>query len=276
MNYNQVHKIDLNPNVVDCIIFWTKNPKDMMDNLYLLKDYHFYFQFTLNPYDKTIESRIPEKSMLIHTFMRLSDMIGKNRIIWRYDPIILSSNISKHYHYEHFEYLAEKIHKFTNKCVISFIDLYVKTKRNVKDLNLMPITTEDMREIALNLASIVNKYGITIETCCEQIELGDLGIRHGKCIDDKLISEIIGVNLSVENDKNQRQNCGCVKSIDIGAYNTCEHGCLYCYANFSRNTVINNVKKHDSQSPMLIGNLRKDDKVYIREMFSYREKQLSI
>lgn len=275
MNYHQVSKIDISPDVVDCIVFWTKNPRNMMDKLELLKDYKYYFQFTLNSYDNNIETKLPRKKEIIDTFIELSNIIGKNRVVWRYDPILLTNKIDEEYHYKYFEYLASKLYKYTNKCIISFLDMYKKTERNVKHLDIQTLDKDSMRRIAIELVRICNKYNLKLETCSEEIELKEIGIIHGKCIDDKLISEIMDVRLDIDKDKNQREVCGCVASIDIGVYNTCNHRCAYCYANFSEKAVDNNLKKNNPKSPLLIGDLEESDKINIREVKSYRDSQLS-
>lgn len=272
LNHHQVSKIDLIPDVIDCIVFWTKNPAKIMNKLYLLKDYNYYFQFTINPYDQTIEKNVPKKATIVKTFLKLSEKIGADRVIWRYDPIMLTDKYTKEYHYKYFEVLANKLKNHTRECVISFLDLYSKTARNLKNIQLEEMTENDMREIASHFSQIADKYNLILETCSEQINLTHLGINHGKCVDDKLISEIIGVPLEIDKDKNQRELCRCVASIDIGAYNTCKHNCLYCYANFSDKTVENNIALHDNKSPLLIGKLGPKDKVTDREMKSYISK----
>ncbi len=274
-NTKQVSKIDLSPEVIDCIVFWTKNPKRMMRRLNELEKYNYYFQFTLNSYDKTLEKNVPEKKYLINTFIELSNKIGKNKVIWRYDPIILTDKFTKEYHYKWFEYLAKRLSPYTDKCVISFLDLYKKTERNLKEINILPINQEDMLHIAEEFSKIASKYGLVIETCSEEVELSKFNINHGKCIDDKLISSIVGKKLSIDKDPTQRETCGCVKSIDIGAYNTCNHNCLYCYANFNKDMVKKNSLKHNKKSPLLFGELEEDEKVTNRKMESYREGQIS-
>jgi len=280
MNTKQVSRISLDPQLIDCIVFWTKNPRSFMKNLDKLKDYNFYFQFTLNSYDKTVEVNVPEKKLLIDTFVELSQEIGKERVIWRYDPILLTPKFNKEYHYKWFEYLTEKLHPYTQKCIISFVDIYSKTERNTRPLDIIPFTNESMMEIAEKLSSITKKYGISLETCSEQMDFSMFGINHSKCIDDKLISNIIGKPLSIDKDNNQRETCGCVKSIDIGAYNTCKHNCLYCYANFSKNTVDKNCLQHDPNSPLLVGVLSGDEVIKDRPMESYvnslQNSQLSL
>lgn len=132
-----------------------------------------------------------------------------------------------------------------------------------------------MLEIASELSKIASKYGLIIETCSEDIELSNLGIMHGKCIDANLISKIVGSKIDVGKDPNQRESCGCVKSIDIGAYNTCRHQCLYCYANFSKKVVDKSVNLHSPHSPLLFGELGEKDKVIEKEMVSYLRGQIS-
>ncbi|HBN84925.1 MAG TPA: hypothetical protein DDZ89_13905 [Clostridiales bacterium] len=276
MNAHQVSRIDLSPDLVDCIVFWTKNPEPMLSRLDELKNYKYYFQFTLTSYDETIEPNVPVKMKLIDTFINLSNQIGKERVIWRYDPIILTDVFTKDCHYKRFEKLARHLSPYTNKCVISFVDLYRKTERNLKDIEFFPITNCDMEEIAKILSDISLKYGLSIDTCSESINLEKYHIGHSKCVDDQLISKILGAKLTIEKDPNQRETCGCVKSIDIGAYNTCTHECLYCYANFSKNTVAKNISQHNSKSPLLFGELTESDQVKDRDMKSYIDKQMSI
>lgn len=276
MNTHQVSRISLQPNLVDCIVFWTKNPKRMIKRLDELKEYHYYFQFTLNSYDKVIERNVPQKKYLIKTFIELSDKIGKEKVIWRYDPILLTEQFTKEYHYKWFEYLANRLSPYTKRCVISFLDLYQKTQRNLKDINVLPITEVDMIDIAKTFSSIAKKYSLNLETCSEIIDLDEFGIKHSKCIDGKLISQITGYPLTVDKDPNQREVCGCAKSIDVGAYNTCKHECLYCYANFNKQIVDSNVLQHDKLSPLLFGSLNGNEKITERKMETYQQKQVSL
>lgn len=269
MNYHQVSKVRLTPDVVDCIVFWTKDPRKILPRLDLLDDYKFYFQVTITPYDKSIEKNVTAKKEIIQAFKELSMKLGKNRVIWRYDPILLTEKIDINYHEKHFEILAQKLSKYTDKCIYSFIDLYTKTKRNMRDISIDEINLNDMLLISDKFSKIAKRYDFKLETCSEEIDLAKAGINHGKCIDDALISSIVGQKLIIEKDKNQRDSCGCVKSIDIGAYNTCKHNCLYCYANFSEKSMKTNILKYDPTSPMLIGNLVPEDVIKDRDMESY-------
>lgn len=253
MNPKQVRQISLAPADVDCIVFWTKDPAPMLDRLHLLKDYHYYFQFTLTPYGKDIESLLPSKNEIVDTFLRLSDKIGTKKIIWRYDPILLSETISVDYHIDHFGDIAQQLSGHTRKCMISFMDMYRHIQSRMADLSVRPPDELEMRILAKNLAQIAGSFGIQVETCAENIDLADFDIGRGKCIDDRLISELTGTKLNIGKDKYQRELCGCAASVDIGEYNTCRHGCRYCYANVSQKKIEKNQSLHYTQSPLLIG-----------------------
>ena len=275
MNFRQVSQVNLSPDVVDCIVFWTKNPKPMINRLSQLAGYNYYFQFTLTPYDNTIETNVPDKKCLIKTFQELSARIGRDKVIWRYDPILLTNKFDVKHHVKWVEFLANELNGHTKKCVVSFIDMYKKTERNLKGIDLVPMSEELMKEVAHHLSLISKRYNLQLEACCEDIDLTQYGIEPGKCIDDELISKIIGKKLDIKKDPNQRLSCGCVQSIDIGAYNTCQHRCLYCYANFNNALVDKNVRLHSTKSPLLYGSLEEEDKVSIRKVSSNISNQLS-
>jgi len=268
MNIHQISKISLEPDVVDCIVFWSKNPKPMIDKLQLIQDYSYYFQFTLNPYEQDIEINLPQKDEIIETFKKLSDMVGPERIIWRYDPVLLNEKYNITYHIENFEKFASILKEYTEKVTFSFIDFYKRITENIKIIKAHEITTEEKNIIAENFSQIAKENNLLIDTCAEDIDLSKYGITHARCIDDRLITRIIGYNFSAEKDKTQRLECGCVKSIDIGEYNSCSNGCIYCYANYSRTLVEKNIKKHIGLSPLLIDRVNSNDVINERKMIS--------
>lgn len=277
MNVHQVSRIDLSPDVVDCIVFWTKNPANMLDKLEHLKSYAYYFQFTLTSYGKDIEPNLPKKrEELIPTFKKLSKKIGKEKVIWRYDPIIISKKYTVDYHIKAFEEIAESLADYTEKVVISFVDLYAKTQRNTRELDIIQMTNEEMFAMADQMAQIALKCDLKIESCAEQIDLQEVGIEHGSCIDKKLIERIVGCRIIGEKDKNQRGECGCLESVEVGAYNTCRNGCKYCYANFNDEKVKENVNLYNPDSPLLCGHITSADKITDRKMKSLKDTQLSL
>lgn len=276
-NIHQVSKISLSPDVVDGIVFWTKNPEPMIAKLEQLRGYYYYFQFTLNSYGQDIEQNIPLKSKyIIDTFKRLSTTIGSEKVVWRYDPIFLSQKYTAGYHIENFEKIAKELKDYTEKCTISFMDFYPKIKNNIVSMGTQEMNATQQREIAKQLAEIAYSYGLKMDTCSEAVDFSDFGISHGKCIDDTLISRMIGRPLSVEKDKNQRLECGCASSIDIGLYDTCCNGCKYCYANHSPITLQKNRDAYNVNAPLLCSTLKSDDQISKRKVKSLVDNQLNL
>lgn len=278
MNIHQISRIHLSPEVVDGIVFWTKNPIPMMERLDELKDYMYYFQFTLTSYGKTVEPNLPDKQdVMISAFKKLSDKIGADRVIWRYDPILISEQYAMGYHLRAFEKMARELHDFTRKVTISFIEEdYRGVKSNIKELALLRFPQEDQIKLSKSLSEIARGYGLSIDTCAEKINLQQYGIGQARCIDDRLLSKLIGCPLHVEKDKTQRLECGCAASIDVGMYNTCCNGCRYCYANYRQNTVKDNFGNHNVHSPLLSGEVGDDDKINHRKVKSYKDHQLRL
>lgn len=266
MNIHQVSRVNIKPEVVDCIVFWTKNAGDMLARLDELKDYKFYFQYTINPYNKFIEENVPVKKGIIENFRRLSDLIGSDKVIWRYDPILITNEIDIEYHFKYFEELAKRLEGYTKRCVISFVDLYKKTITNTQGLAMREPTEKEMHILADCLSGIAKHYGIEVQSCSENVDLDSNGVTHGCCIDKNIIEQIIGYEISIKKDQNQRKECGCVQSIDVGAYNTCRHACKYCYANFNNTKVQAQSKMHNPLSSMLVGELKEDDVVKERSV----------
>lgn len=252
-NPANVRKISLDPDDVDCIVFWTKNPKPMLSRLEELKDYEFYFQFTLNAYGQDIEKNVPSKNgEIISTFKELSEKIGKNRLVWRYDPILITEKYTADYHIKWFERLAEELNGFFDACVISFIDSYAKTEKRFRDNGVRELAEGEIPYIAEAFSAVSRERGFKINTCAEKYDLSRFGIGHSSCIDKERIEALTGKKLEASKDKYQRKECGCCESTDIGAYNTCIHGCVYCYANGSEKTIEKNYAGHNSKSAVLI------------------------
>jgi hypothetical protein len=279
MNIHQISNIKLGRDVVDGIVFWTKNPIPMMDKLDKFKDYPYYFQFTLTPYGREIEQGLPSKEeKLIPAFCELSKELGRERVVWRYDPIFLNDKYTMDFHKEHFRILASQIGRYTEKCTVSFLDLYRNTARNIQPFGIRTLNREEQRKLMTEFVKTAEEYGLYIDTCAEEIDLSQLGIKHACCIDKGRFERIGGYKLEAAKDSNQREACGCISSIDIGAYNTCKNGCVYCYANFSKNIVNKQARAHDVNSPLLFGHEdKKNDVIKERKkMESFEQAQLSM
>ena len=263
-NPKQIKGFSLEPEAVDAFVFWSKNPKPFIQYLDILNDrgYNYYFQFTLNDYPKIFEPYVPDITERIEIFLTLSEKIGAEKVIWRYDPIILSTITPVEYHLEKICQIAEKLSGHTKRLVISFLDFYTKVKTRLKKLKIYSgidffnILDKSKEKDLISLVKQLNKisllYKFNIFTCSEKIDLSSEGIEHGSCIDGNLIKNIFNLKKEFNKDKNQRSECLCAESIDVGFYNTCKHQCIYCYANFSEKTICNNLKKHRIDSPCLI------------------------
>lgn len=253
-NIHSISRIPLTPENVDAIVFWTKNSKpihiylDEIDEL----GYKYYFQYTITPYKNDLEEKVQDKKEIVETFKKLSEKIGSEKVILRYDPVILSDNYTIDFHKKAFARLCDLLAPYTKKIIFSFLDDYKKISKNIKQLNIKEISEEEMYIMAEYFADTAKNYNLKIESCAEQIDLERFGINHGKCIDNELIEKITGYKISAGKD-NQRNACGCIKCIDIGEYNTCMHKCLYCYANINKDAAFKNYKLHDKKSPLLIG-----------------------
>ena len=277
MNPKQISRLELSPEIVDCIVFWTKNPEPMLDRLSELTPYPYYFHFTLTSYGTDIEANVPhKKEVMIPVFQRLSETIGSKRVIWRYDPILFTKRYTPEYHLNAFRQMAEALRGYTEKCVISFVDTYAKNKKNMQTLGVYELPKEELEAFAKELCDMAKENGMVMASCAEQIDLAHCGIAHNACIDKTLIEEIIGCKLKGGRDKNQRGECGCMESVDIGTYHTCGNGCVYCYANHSEAQVKENLRKYDMHSPVLCGKIGEEDKVTERKVASLKEEQFSL
>ena len=276
-NSKMISRISLDPVVVDCIVFWSKNPAPMLEKLDKLKEYNYYFQFTLNPYGPDIENHLPAISKRIDTFKRLSDRIGKEKVIWRYDPVLTNETYTPGFHKEKFAEIAYELKEHTEKCMLGFIDHYQHIRTAVGQFNIQPLLKADIEEMAVSFKKTVDTCSIQLDTCTVKIDLTHLGIPGGLCIDNQLVERIAGYPISVRKDKNQRDICRCAESIDIGTYESCLNGCIYCYAiKGNYNTVKYNLNKHDKNSPMLVGEQQEDDIVKERLVKSLRNDQFSL
>lgn len=271
---NQVTKYHLDPHVIDIICFCTKNPKPMLSRLDLIKDYKQFWFVTITPYNQSIEPHVPNKNEIIRSFIELSKKVGNHCIGWRYDPIFLNDYYTIDYHLHIFEKMCQKLSDYTHQCVISFIDLYQKTKKNFKEVQ--EVNEEDQIYLCQKFVEIGKRYHIEIYTCHENESLKSTGVHTSGCMNQQIIEKAIGCSLKLPKINEARQGCRCLLNNDIGVYNTCLHGCLYCYANYDRSTVLNNYKRHNKKSPFLIGDFQKDDIIKEAKQVSYLDKQLSL
>lgn len=266
MNHSQVRRIALSPETIDCIVFWTKNPAPFLPYLDEIgARFPLYFQFTLNAYGRDAEPNVPPVAARLETLRRLAGKIGKARVVWRYDPVLLSPTYETAWHVARFAELAREIAPYAGRCVFSFLDYYRKIGKGLRAIHGRVCGGAEMCALAEAFAASAQKYGLPISACAEAGDYSAYGVERGRCIDPELIGRLTGRECRAAKDRNQRPECGCAASVDVGAYNTCRHGCRYCYANHSPQSTAARVALHDETSPLLIGHLEDGDKVKERK-----------
>ena len=273
-NPQSVTEYTISPDVVDVIGFCSKNPEPMFPHMKLLEPYGQFWYVTLTGYGREIERNVPPADRIISVFQRLSRMVGKQRIGWRYDPILITDKYSLEYHKEAFDMMAYELKGYTDNVVISFLDLYNKTIRNFDKAREVTFAERDF--IGEHFAKIGKEYGITVRTCLEGTELCKFGIETDGCMTKRILEKAIGCSLNPPSEKNPRRECDCLTGRDIGAYNTCPHLCRYCYANYDKETVRRNIRLHDPKSPLLIGNIRPEDTIKKAQQNSFITGQIML
>ena len=268
----QITKYLLNPEVIDVIVFCTKDPFPMIDRISLLSAFDMFWFVTITPYGKEIEPHVPPKELVIRHFQRLSKLIGRERISWRYDPVFVTDRYSADYHIEQFRQMARALSGYTEQCVVSFIDLYEKTKRNF--WGVRSVAEKEQEKIIAAFSEIAKESELQIHLCCENTGLERENVDTGGCLSKSVLEKSLGCKLDVPQKKMARKECSCLLGADIGAYNTCGHGCLYCYANYDMETVVKNRKLHNVFSPLLIGDVTENDVIKQAEQKSWKNGQL--
>ena len=269
-----ITRYELSSDVVDCIAFCTKNPAPMLKYLEELKAYHQYWFVTITPYGKEIELNVPPKEDVMRDFITLSETVGINCVGWRYDPIFIDETYTIERHFTDFEKMCKTLSGYTKVCVISFIDLYEKVKRNFPQAR--EVTQTERIAIGEKFVQIAKNYGIKIKACAEGAELAAYGVDCAGCMTRETFENAVGSHLNIPKRKSQRAQCNCVLGTDIGAYDTCGHLCRYCYANYDHGNVVKNMRLHDPNSPLLIGQLNNDEVIHEAKQESWLDSQLTI
>ncbi|MEA3558666.1 MAG: DUF1848 domain-containing protein [Candidatus Thermoplasmatota archaeon] len=263
-NRKQMRTVDLSPDNIDAIVLWTKNPAPFFPYLDHLDDngYNYYFHYTLNNYPKIFEPHMPDLETRIGYFKTLSERIGKERIILRYDPIIISEITPIAFHRNNLEMIRDELTDHTETLVISFLDIYRKISGRIKriekenDVHIVDVNKERnfhyIKECCEAIDRVFGKSHIRTTSCSEPFDLSGYGIEHGSCIDAALINRLFDREVLYKKDRNQRPKCLCTQAVDIGAYNTCISNCKYCYANYSEKVIKKNYDDHDPGATSLL------------------------
>lgn len=269
-----VTRYSLLPDVVDLLGFCTKNPAPMLPYMDLLTRYGQYWFVTITPYGRDIEPNVPEKETVIKDFKKLSSIVGIDSVGWRYDPIFITEKYTVERHIADFEQMAEALGGYTRTCVISFVDLYQKVRRNFPEVHR--VEQRDRIHIGKAFIEIARKHGMTIKPCGEGEELAPFGADCSGCMTIETYEKALHSHLDAPKKKPLRSECACFLGSDIGQYDTCGHFCRYCYANTDVEAVKRNMKLHDPSSPFLIGNLQPEDQVHEAKQSSWIDGQLRL
>jgi len=264
-NRSQVSVVSLKPEDVDVIVFWTRNPRPLFPHLAELdrRGYRYYFQYTVMDNPRAIDPKSPPVVTATATFRELAGLVGPERVIWRYDPIVLSEVTPVEFHSSAHAHIAAALAGCTRRNVISILDIYRKAHKRLAQLSREGVTVEDigagpmpaqLGDLLRQLAATAKTHDMQIVSCAEELDMRQCGIEPGKCVDDDYIVRTFGLRLPGKKDPTQRKACGCVVSKDIGMYDSCLFGCQYCYATSSfERAKQNHDDEHHANSPSLLG-----------------------
>lgn len=257
---NSVRRYELTPDKVDCIIFGSKNFAPVLERIHeITEKFHTYFYYTITAYGKDVEPGVPDIETSIETFLKLSQIVGGNRVAWRYDPILLTKNYTIETHFKTFEKIAERLAGNFDRCIFSFVEMYKKHEVNFPEL--IPFTEEDKDLIAEGIGRIAMKYGFILQTCGPEENYAGYGINTSGCVTLDILGQANNLEFRNLKHKGFRKGCHCMESRDIGALNSCPNGCKYCYANKNAELPRENFRLHDPDSPLLIGHLKETDRL---------------
>lgn len=252
---HQIKRISLAPVDVDVIVFWTRHASPLMPHLDELdqRGYRYYFQYTITNYPPALEHKTPSLAEAVQTFQALANKIGKELVIWRYDPVYLSQATSSDFHRRNFQTIARVLRGYSKRCVVSLVDDYAKTRTRLSKIPAFVPLSQASNEFKIvlddlipDLVEIAEHNQFEMVSCAEVVDLQQFGINPGKCVDDDLIRRLFDLDLEYKKDPGQRSACRCLPSQDIGRYDTCPFGCQYCYANRSFEQAVQYFKSHNS------------------------------
>ncbi len=257
---HKVSRCQLDPSTVDCIVFCSKNYEPILPHMgRIAASYGVYCFYTITAYGEDIEPNIPSIDESIETLLGLSRIVGSHRVVWRYDPVLLTDAYGLDVHAETFERIASRLVGAVDRCVFGFVEQYDKLEKSLP--GFIPLDRSRKNEIARRLGAIAAAHGMTLQACCETGDFGEAGIVQDGCATLAALGRANGIQFKSLKHKGVKPGCRCFESRDIGAYDTCPNGCRYCYANESPAKARENFRQHDPASPLLSGSLRPEDTV---------------
>lgn len=265
----KVTRYELDPAVVDCVVFCSKNYAPILPRLHEITDrFNTYFFYTITAYGRDMEPGVPDIDASIETLIELERIVGRERIVWRYDPVLLSERYTTEVHRRTFDSMARRLAPHVGRCVFSFVEPYRKLDRNMPEL--LPLMEEERAYMAELLGGIARERGLRLQTCATREDYSDYGVERAGCVTLEALGAANGVTFRKLAHRGMREGCACMEMRDIGAYNSCPNGCRYCYANAdARGAARTYHEQHDPASPLMLGHLRPGDVVTRATQRSY-------
>ena len=273
----KISHLELSPDVVDCVVFCSKNYRPILPRLHEITDrFNSYCYYTITAYGRDVEPGVPSINESMQTLIELASIVGPQRVAWRYDPVLLTKTYTVERHLETFDRMARTLAPHIDRCIFSFVEIYEKVKYNMPELVML--TEESMDKLARGMGEIAAQYGIYLQTCGTDGDFSRYGIHPSGCMTLDILGAANNVEFRTLKHKGMRHGCHCIESRDIGAYDTCPNGCKYCYANKDPRKAAENFKLHDPTSPLLLGSVRPDDEITqaAQRSFLAKERQLGL
>lgn len=257
---NVINRIELSPDTIDVVVFCSKDYAPILDRLHEISDrFKCYYHYTITAYDTDIEPNVPSIEQSVETLKQLSAQVGKEKVAWRYDPVLLTEKYTIEKHFETFDYMARELSPYVDRCIFSFVEMYKKLAVNMPELQ--PISNDNKLLLVKGLGAIAKQYGLYLQTCAAKDDYLQFGVHHSGCMTTEIFSRALGLNFKHQAHKGNRIGCACMESRGWGDYNSCPNGCRYCYANKDHAKAAENYRRHDPKSPLLLGDVLPTDTI---------------
>lgn len=272
---NTINRIELSPDKIDVVVFCSKDYSPILENLHQIYNrFRCYYHYTITAYDTDIEPNVPPIEQSVKTLKKLSQMVGKQKVAWRYDPVLLTEKYSVFRHIETFDYLAKELTPYVDRCIFSFVGMYKKLAYNMPELQ--PVADNDKIFLAKNFGEIAKKYGLYLQTCGERNDYSKFNIHKSGCLTAEILGKALNIKFKKTPYKPSRHGCGCLDCRGLGDYNSCPNGCRYCYANNDHVKAQENYLSHDPLSPLLLGHILDTDIIKPAVQTSFLDNEPSL
>ncbi len=250
------------------MVFCSKNYSPILSRINeITASFNTYFHYTITAYGRDVEPGVPDIPESIETLKALSRLVGRERLAWRYDPVLLTSKYTVEVHLATFEYMANSLSPFVDRCIFSFVEMYKRLEYNMPEI--IPLTIDDKLRLAEGMGGIARKHGLILQTCASERDYSSYGIRESGCVTLDILGMANGIEFRDMKHIGSRPGCKCVETRGIGDYDTCPNGCKYCYANKNPKRALENFKRHDPDSPILLGHISEGDIIKVADQRSF-------